>query len=129
MKKVAAVALLMVTLLVAWAAPGEADGRRFRHHRHGPRVFVGLGFSAFPYYYHPYPYWYYPPPYYVYSPPTVVVQEPPVYVQQPQQATVAPAPPAAPAEAYWYYCPSSKAYYPSVPTCPEPWVKVPPRQD
>ena len=129
MKKAAAVTLLMVTLLLAYTAPSEAHGRRF-HHRHGPRVFVG--FSAFPYYYHPYPYWYYPPPYYVYSPPTVVVQEPPVYVQQPQQATVAPAPPAAPAappEAYWYYCPSSKGYYPSVQTCPETWIKVPPRQD
>jgi hypothetical protein len=126
MRKLAAVSLLAVALLLTFAAPSLAGGRH-RHHHHGPRVFVSVGprFWWGPY---PYPYYYYPPPYYVYTPPPVVVQEPSVYVQQ-QVAPSAPAAPAAPAEAYWYYCPSAGAYYPTAPTCNEPWVKVPPRQE
>ena len=129
MRKIATVALLMVTLLLVFAEP--SDAWRGHRHSHGPRVFIGFSgyYPLYPYYY---PYWYYPPPYYTYTPPAVVVQEPPVYVQQPQQqVTVQPQQPAqaAPTEGYWYYCASAKGYYPSVQTCSEPWVKVPPRQD
>jgi hypothetical protein len=128
MKKLAMVALLLVTLLLVLAPPSFA----WHGHRHfgGPRVFVGFGVYPYPYYPY-YPYYYYPPPYYAYPPP-VVVQEPPVYVQQPQvQVTTPPPAPSTSStpEASWYYCPSGKGYYPSVQTCPEPWVKVPPRQD
>lgn len=111
MKQSALVGLLVIGLLVSFAAPSYAW-----HHGHGG-VFVGVG----PGYWWgpPYPYWYYPPPYYAYPPPTVVVEQPPVYVeQQPAQ----PAPPAS-----WYYCPSAQAYYPQAQTCSEAWVKVAPR--
>ena len=129
MKKLAMVALLLVTLLLVLAPPSFA----WHGHRHfgGPRVFVGFGVYPYPYYPY-YPYYYYPPPYYTYPPPPVVVQEPPVYVQQPQAQVTTPPPAPSTSitpEAFWYYCPSGKGYYPSVQTCPEPWVKVPPRQD
>jgi hypothetical protein len=122
MKKLAAVGLLAVAVIVLGAVPSEArrgggfHGRHGGFHGHGPhaRVFVGIG-PAF-WWGPPYPWWYYPPPYYVYSPPPVIVQEPPVYIEGPQ---------ASPS--YWYYCPSAKAYYPTVQTCPETWIKVPPR--
>ena len=109
MKKLAMVALLLVTLLLVLAPPSFA----WHGHRHfgGPRVFVGFGVYPYPYYPY-YPYYYYPPPYYTYSPPPVVVQEPPVYVQQPQpQVTTQPAPSMSSApEAFWYYCAPTTAY-------------------
>ena len=121
-RKVAALSLLAIALLLFDAAPSDAGGRHHGHGRfhggHG-RVFIGPSF----YWGSPYPYWWYaPPPYYVYTPPPVIVQEPPAYVQ----ATPEPAPPP---QGYWYYCPSAGAYYPTAPTCPEAWVKVPPRSE
>ena len=132
MRKLASASLLLVALLLIFAAPAMAWNG---HHHGGPRVFVSVGprFWWGPY---PYPYYYYPYPYY-YAPPPVVVQEPPVYVQQqvtPSVAPAAPAPsaesaPSGTAESFWYFCPSSRDYYPRVPSCPEAWIKVPPRQE
>jgi len=121
-RRVAAVSLFAVALILAPAEPsyagghGGRGGRGFGHH-HGFRghgvVVVGPSFWWDP----SYPYWwYYPLPYYAYAPAPVIVQEPPVYVEPP-----------APPQSYWYYCRSARAYYPTVPTCPEVWVKVPPR--
>jgi hypothetical protein len=125
MKKLAAISLAAVILLLATATPSMA-GRGYW--RGGGRVFVGVGvgpywgWGGYPYWGYPY---YYPPPYYSYGPPTVVVQQPPTYIQQDvQPEEAAPAP-----QAYWYYCSSSRAYYPSVQTCAETWIKVPPRQE
>jgi len=128
MRKLATASLLAAALLLIFAAPSLAGGRRHHGHGHGDtRVFLSVGprFWWGPY---PYPYYYYPYPYY-YTPPPVVVQEPPVYVQQ--QVTPAPVPPAssAPQEGYWYYCPTSQDYYPRVPSCSEAWIKVPPREN
>jgi len=123
-RRVAAVSLFAVALLLVTAVPRYAGGHgghgghgfhghpgfHGRFHGHGAIVF-GPSFWWGPYW------WDYPPPYYEYAPPPVIVQEsPPVYVELP-----------APPESYWYYCPSTKAYYPTAPTCSEVWIKVPPR--
>jgi len=116
-RKVVAVSLLAVALLLVPAAPSYAGGHGghgfhghpgFHGHFHGHgAIVVGPSFWWGPW-------WYYPPPYY-YPPPQVVVQPAPVIVgEQPPQS-------------YWYYCPSAKAYYPTAPACPEAWIKVPPR--
>ncbi len=116
MRKVIAVSLLAVALLLVPAAPSYAwgghgghgghgsDGHHgFHGHFHGHGVIVaGPTFWWGPWW------WDYPPPY-AYPPPVVV--GPPVYEPQ----------------SYWYYCPSAKAYYPTAPTCPEAWIKVAPR--
>lgn len=118
MRKIAAVALLVILIVATFAAPALAWSRGGGHGGfHGRGVVVigtgccwGWG-----------PWWSYPPyyaPYYAYAPPPVV-EEPPVYVERSER----PEPP----ESYWYYCPSTKAYYPSVPSCSEAWMKVPPR--
>jgi hypothetical protein len=99
MKRSALVMLLVIGLLVSFAAPSYA----WHHGRGGVYIGVGPGYWWGP----PYPYW----------SPAVVIQQPPVYVEQQPP----PAPPA-----YWYYCPSAQAYYPQVPTCPEAWLKVSP---
>ena len=31
----------------------------------------------------------------------------------------------APVPSYWYYCPSYGSYYPTVQSCPEAWVPIP----
>lgn len=136
MRKLAAISLVAVVVLLMTVAPSLAGGWHgggwhgggWHGGWHGgTRVFVGVGVG--PYWGYPYwgyPYYYYPPPYYAYGPPQVVVQQPQTYVQQ---DTVQSAPQAPPPQAYWYFCASSKAYYPSVQSCPEPWVKVPPRQE
>jgi hypothetical protein len=121
-RKIAAVSLLVVLVLLVFSAPGFAwsrGGGGFHHggfRGHGV-VVIGPGCCwGGPYWG---PYWgYYPPPYYSYAPAPVVVQEAPVYVERP-----------APPESYWYYCPSTRAYYPSVSTCNEAWLKVPPRPE
>jgi len=128
-RRVAAVSLFAIALLLVTAVPSHAwgggghgghggghgghGGHGFGHH-HGFRGHGGCCWG---------PYWWdYPPPYYPYYPyysyyaAPVIVQEPPVYVEPP-----------APPESYWYYCESSKAYYPNVPMCAEAWIKVPPR--
>lgn len=126
MKRIAAVSLFAVVLLLITAVPSYAwgggghggghgghGGHGFGHHGfrgHGV-VIIGPGCC-----WGPYGYWWDYPPYYGDAPAPVIVQEPPVYVQQP----------ALP-ESYWYYCPSSRAYYPSAPRCSEAWIKVPPR--
>jgi len=121
-RRVAAVSLFAVALLLVTVAPSHAwgggghgghGGHGFGHHGfhgHGAIV-VGPSFWWDPW-------WYYPPPYYApyYVYPQPVVQEPPVYVERP-----------SPPQSYWYYCPSAKAYYPTAPTCREAWIKVPPR--
>ena len=116
MRRIAAVSLFAVALILVAAAPSYAwghGGHGFSHHPgfrgHGV-VVVGPSFWWGPYW------WDYPPPYYAYAPPPVIVQEPPVYVEPP-----------APPQSYWYYCQSAKAYYPSVQMCAEAWIQVPPR--
>ena len=123
MRRVAAVSLFAVALLLVTVVPSHAwgggghgghGGHGFGHHGfhgHGAIV-VGPSFWWDPWWYYPPPYY---APYYVYSP-APVVQEPPVYVERP-----------SPPQSYWYYCPSAKAYYPTAPTCREAWIKVPPR--
>lgn len=126
MRRVGAVALVAVLLLLAVVPPSHAGGRG-RSYNPGvrTRVFIGAG-PAFwwgtPLWWGP-PLWSYPSPAYVYSPPPVLVTpEPPIYIQQ--------APATGPLEpGYWYYCQSAEAYYPTAPACPEPWVQVAPRQD
>jgi len=115
-RRVAAVFLFAVVLLLVTTVPSDAWGRGGHGFGRGHGVVVvGPSFWWGP----AYPYWWdYPSPYYVYAPPPVDVQEPPVYVQPP-----------APPQAYWYYCPSVRAYYPTAPTCSEAWVKVPPRPE
>jgi hypothetical protein len=119
-RKIAAVALLVILIVATFAAPALAWSRGGGHGGfHGRGVVVigtgccwGWGWG---------PWWSYPPyyaPYYAYAPPPVV-EEPPVYVERSER----PEPP----ESYWYYCPSTKAYYPSAPSCSEAWIKVPPR--
>jgi len=114
MRRIAAVSLFAVALILVPAVPSHAwgGGHGFSHHpgfrAHGVVVF-GPSFWWDPW-------WYYPPPYYAYAPPPVIGQEPPVYVEPP-----------APPQSYWYYCQSTKAYYPSVQTCAEAWIKVPSR--
>lgn len=124
MRKLAAVSLATVVLLLVAAGPARAwrQGRP-GHHHHGVRTRVIIGVGPAWWWGPPAPFWwYYPPPYHVYGPPLVIVEQPTLYIQQ--QPTVAPAAPA-----YWYYCPSAKAYYPHTPTCPEAWIKVPPRTE
>jgi hypothetical protein len=121
-RRVAAVSLFAVALLLVTAVPSYAGGHGghgghgFGHH-HGFRghgvIVVGPGCCWGPYWWYD-PYYAYP--YYAYAPPPVIVQAPPVYIEPP-----------APPQSYWYYCPSTRAYYPSVPTCAEAWIKVPPR--
>ena len=123
-RKIAAVSLLVILVLLVSSAPGFAwsrgGGGGGGFHQGGFRghgvVVIGPGCCWGPYWG---PYWggYYPP-YYAYAPAPVVVQEAPVYVERP-----------APPESYWYYCPSTRAYYPSVSTCNEAWLKVPPRPE
>ena len=129
MRRVVAVSLFAVALLLVTAVPSYAwgggghGGHGGGHEGHGGHGFGHRGFRGHgvvvvgPSFWW-YPYWWDYPPYYGYAPATVIVQEPPVYVERP-----------APPESYWYYCPSAGAYYPSVPTCSEAWVKVPPRPE
>jgi hypothetical protein len=112
--------LVAAALLLLAAVPSQSQARGWHghrghfHHRHAPRVVVGIG-SGF--WWGPPALWYTPPP--VYVRPRVIVEEPPVYVERPPVSS----------SSYWYYCESAGAYYPSVPRCPEPWIKVPPRAD
>jgi len=139
-RKLVAVSLLAVALLLIQASAGHSAGPEFpkppgfrghpafpsppgfpsppRSHGHfrGDGDFRGDGVIVVGPSIWWDPWWYYPPPYYAYAPPPVIVQEPPVYVEPP-----------APPQSYWYYCQSARAYYPTAPTCPEAWIKVPPR--
>jgi len=126
MKKVVAVALLFVFVLLIPAAPGFAWNRGGWHGGshggfHGRGVVVvgpGCCWGG--------PWWgwgwggYYPPPYYYQ--PQVVVQPAPIYVERNEEQQ-------APAESFWYFCPDTRAYYPSVQSCKDAWVKVPPRSE
>ena len=118
MKRAGVVGLIALLLFFALVPPGEAGGRRYRHHPgFRTRVFIGVG----PAFWWGPPLWYYPPPAYAY-PRAYVVEQPTVYVQQ--------APAGGPLDpGYWYYCQSAGAYYPTAPSCPEAWVKVPPRTE
>ena len=120
MRRVVAVSLLVVALLLIPAASADAGS----HGGHGGR---GHGYHGFHGHFHgdggivvepsfwwdPW-WWYYPYPPYYYPPPLVVQPGPVVGEGQPPQG-------------YWYYCASAKAYFPTVPTCPEVWIKVPAR--
>ena len=116
MKKLAALALLSVVIMLFVAIPSDAWAWHRGPH-FGTRVVIGG-----PVWWGP-PYWYYPPTYVYAPPPPVVVEQPPVYVQQ---SPPAPAPPPV-AQGFWYYCAGAKSYYPNVQTCQEEWIKVPPR--
>lgn len=126
MRRIAAVALLVISFVLVCSAPGFTWSRGGGSHRggfHGRGVVVigpGCCWGGYwgPYWGYPYYWGYYPPPYYAYAPAPVVVQQAPVYIERP-----------APPESYWYYCPSTRAYYPSVPACSEAWIKVPPRPE
>ena len=113
MRKIVAVSLFAVALILVPAVQSYAWGRGFSHHP----GFRGHGVVVFGPSFWWDPWWYYPPPYY-YPPPQVVVQAPQIYDQGAQ---------APQAQAYWYYCASAQAYYPNVQTCAEAWIKVPPR--
>jgi hypothetical protein len=115
MKRLASVALVLLTVMLTAAAPGYArerdGGRGERHHdgqhhhsqhhdfdrglrRHviwsgGPSFYFGAAYAPPPYSYEPAP----------------------VYAQAPTT--------------YWTFCRSAGAYYPDVTTCAEPWVAVP----
>lgn len=102
MKKIAGVALVTLTLLMAYALPGEA-------HVHGG-VWIGPVWPAWPVYSYPYPY---PYP----QQPIVIQQGPTEYMQQPQPT---------PEQQYWYYCSDPQGYYPYVQHCPKGWTKVAP---
>jgi hypothetical protein len=139
-KKISAVALLMIVVLLvsatsgfAWARGGGGGGVRQGGWQgqgqggwHGHSGFHGRGVVVVGPGCCWGPWWgwgwggYYPGPYY-YPQPQVVVQPAPVYVDNSQ--------PSQPPESYWYYCPTSKAYYPNVPSCSEAWLKVPPRSE
>ena len=138
-RKLVAVSLLAVALLLIQASAGHSAGPEFpkppgfrghpafpsppgfpsppRSHGHfrGDGDFRGDGVIVVGPSIWWDPWWYYPPPYYYYPPPQVVVQPAPVIVEE------------QPPQSYWYYCPSAKAYYPTAPTCPEVWIRVPPR--
>ena len=114
MRRIAAVSLFAVALILVAAVPSYAWGHGGHGFSHHPG-FRGHGVVVFGPSFWWDPWWYYPPPYY-YPPPQVVVQPAPVIVEE------------QPPQSYWYYCPSAKAYYPAAPTCPEVWIKVPPRQ-
>jgi hypothetical protein len=112
MRRLAAVVLTMVALLMAVGTlPADADSRRHHHHPRphaATHVFIGGGFG---------PAWRYDPfwaPAYVYTPPPVVVEGPPmVYIER--------------QPSYWYYCQDPQGYYPSVEQCPGGWVQVAPQ--
>jgi hypothetical protein len=124
-KKISAIALVGIAIVLATAAPGHAMGHGggFSGHRgggpapsghfQGRRAFDGHRFDGhhfdhrFDHRFHggvivaPF-FW----PYYSYAPD-------PGYTYE------------APAPSYWYYCPSYGSYYPTVQSCPEAWVPVP----
>ncbi|HJV64569.1 MAG TPA: hypothetical protein VJ550_02425 [Geomonas sp.] len=100
MKKKARIALATLTLLLAYALPGQA-------HVHGG-VYIGPYWPAWPVY--PYPY-VYP------QQPIVIEQGPTEYMQQPQ---------SGPEQQFWYYCSDPQGYYPYVQRCPKGWKKVVP---
>lgn len=123
-RKVAFVALAVLTIVLAVNAPSQArgmggghsfggghpggavahhgfDGHHFDGHHFDGHHFdrgihgrFGFGVGFGPVF-----------PYYGYYP-----YYPPAYTEAP---------------AYWYYCQSYGAYYPNVTTCPEAWVPVP----
>jgi hypothetical protein len=107
MKKAVYLALAMMVLVLAQAAPSEA------HVRGG--VWIGPVWG--PGWWGPYPYAY---PYGYAAPPVVIREEPPVYISQP------PAQPQSQPQQYWYYCPDPQGYYPNVKACPKGWLKVVP---
>ena len=128
---------IVLALAIALAGFTAAGSALAQHHRHGPRVSIGIGFgvpfAAYPFYspyyspfYSPFYSPYYPPYYPAYSHypvPVVVQQQPTVYVEQ------QPAPQAQPQQpsGYWYYCNDSRAYYPYVKECASGWQRVAPQ--
>jgi len=118
MKRFMKISVAVVAVLMACAAPGQAE--RFHGGGHGgwgwgPAVGVGLlglGLWEMSRPYYDYPYYSYPAP--------VVIQQPAaeVYVQ--------PAPQQPAEMSYWYYCQNPQGYYPYVRQCPGGWMKVVP---
>jgi hypothetical protein len=117
--------LLVAALLLAGAGPGQAwrgghgfRGHGFHHGFRGPRVAIGIGIGAGPFWG---PYWGWGPYWPRYAYPPVVIAPPPVVVQPSQQLPVQPPPPQ-----FWYYCHNPKGYYPYVQQCPGGWRQVAP---
>lgn len=122
MKRFMHISVIVTALLMACAAPGQAErfhggGRGGWGWGWGPAVgigLLGLGLweASSPHYVYPYYPYAYPGP--------VVIQQPAteVYVQPAQQQSAE--------SGYWYYCRDSQGYYPYVRQCPGGWMKVVP---
>ena len=106
MRQALSTALVAVAMVLALAAPGQAQGMTDRRqgddrhdgagHREGhDRDHDRDGRRRFPFAGGPFVYW---NPYPAYATPT---------------------------PGYWYYCPSAEAYYPYVTYCLDAWVPVP----